>query len=631
MTSPLRHRIAAFVVATILSAIVPFAATPASAATVVATGVTSASLQSVAFLNASTGFVAADNGAILKTTDGGENWTQVRAADSYSFRGIDFWDGTKGVAVDFSGKVAKTTDGGNTWVNVDFTPYPTMDGNVTPPATRTHNDVACQKGGTGVTVAAGDDIWDDDTWTEPATMGATSSNLRWWQNPFSSGTTAHTYLLDPEFAYAGRGEFLDVEYSTTATIWAAGVDYWPIPDPYNTEKYPLFKSTNGGISYTPVTGFGSTDLRLEGVSFGSPSVGITVGRIVGGNRVAYATSDGGATWTPAVTLPGTDPLMAVYMTSATQAWAVDDHGGIVRTTDAGAHWAACTITDGNTNALYDVEFIKGTTTGWAVGAAGTLLLTTDGATWHAPTAPADTTPPAAPTGLAASGISSTSIRLNWSPTSDPSGISRYTVYTSTGTKIADVASGTTYTVTGLAPSTAYSYYVTATDGADNESAPSNTASATTNAVPVTLMPVFRFYNFTNGTHFFTPSETERDTVIATWPNVFRYEGIAYYTNPANNTQPLYRFYNKVSGSHFYTASADEANTILAKWPNVFSLDGQTYAVCPSPVPNSIPVYRFFNRTNGSHFYTASADERDTVIARWSNVYTFEGPAFYLGQ
>ena len=120
-------------------------------------------------------------------------------------------------------------------------------------------------------------------------------------------------------------------------------------------------------------------------------------------------------------------------------------------------------------------------------------------------------------------------------------------------------------------------------------------------------------------------------VLATWPTIFRYEGIAYRTNPALNLQPLYRFYNRVSKSHFYTASIDEANSILLKWSNVYTLDGQTYAVCPAPVSNSIPVYRFYNLRNGSHFYTVSPEEKAYVEATWPDVYTYEGVAFYAYQ
>jgi hypothetical protein len=152
------------------------------------------------------------------------------------------------------------------------------------------------------------------------------------------------------------------------------------------------------------------------------------------------------------------------------------------------------------------------------------------------------------------------------------------------------------------------------------------------APPATVLaPIYRFYNASNETHFYTDSDAERDMVIARWPDVYSFEGTAYRTNPARNTQSLYRFYNRRSGSHFYTASAEEAAAVLSKWGETFTLDGRTYKVSPGPIDDSIPVFRFYNKRNGSHFYTASSGERDTVITRWSAVYDYEGPAFWLGQ
>jgi len=156
-------------------------------------------------------------------------------------------------------------------------------------------------------------------------------------------------------------------------------------------------------------------------------------------------------------------------------------------------------------------------------------------------------------------------------------------------------------------------------------------STTINFTVYRKLPVFRFYNKLNNTHFFTDSATERDHVIATWPGVYDYEGIAYYTSPNLDVQPLYRFYNLRSGSHFYTASAGERNHVLATWPTIFHYDGPTYAVSPAPDLGKLPVYRFYNVTNGSHFYTASERERDHVIATWPRIYSYEGPAFWIGQ
>ncbi|MRS11865.1 MAG: hypothetical protein EG823_02185 [Actinobacteria bacterium] len=91
--------------------------------------------------------------------------------------------------------------------------------------------------------------------------------------------------------------------------------------------------------------------------------------------------------------------------------------------------------------------------------------------------------------------------------------------------------------------------------------------------PPTVIPIYRFYSPKSGTHFYAPNADERDTVIARWPEVWHYEGIAYTVNPARNTQPLYRFYNMANGSHFYTASAEEANHVIATWPDICQLEG----------------------------------------------------------
>ncbi|MDO8846893.1 MAG: hypothetical protein Q7W51_00690 [Coriobacteriia bacterium] len=151
-------------------------------------------------------------------------------------------------------------------------------------------------------------------------------------------------------------------------------------------------------------------------------------------------------------------------------------------------------------------------------------------------------------------------------------------------------------------------------------------------VPVpTIVPIYRFFSRKSGTHFYTPSAEERDIVIARWPDVWQYEGIAYTVNPARNTQPLHRFYNRANGSHFYTSSPTERDMVLGRWMNVFQYDGASYPVTPYAEAGKAPVWRFFNLKNGSHFYTASAEEADHVIANWPDIYQLEGVAFWLGQ
>ena len=73
--------------------------------------------------------------------------------------------------------------------------------------------------------------------------------------------------------------------------------------------------------------------------------------------------------------------------------------------------------------------------------------------------------PSAPTGLAASSTTSTGTTLNWSAASAPSGctVTSYTIYKN-GASIG-TATSTNFAVTGLSPSTAYSFTVAANDSA----------------------------------------------------------------------------------------------------------------------------------------------------------------------
>ncbi|MFC8946742.1 glycoside hydrolase family 18 protein [Streptomyces sp. A144] len=86
-------------------------------------------------------------------------------------------------------------------------------------------------------------------------------------------------------------------------------------------------------------------------------------------------------------------------------------------------------------------------------------------------------PPAPPAGLTAGSATSSSVALSWSPVPGATG---YAVYRD-GTKVRTVT-GTSTTVTGLAPSTAYAFQVTALNDA-GESARSATVTATTAEQP----------------------------------------------------------------------------------------------------------------------------------------------------
>jgi chitodextrinase len=103
----------------------------------------------------------------------------------------------------------------------------------------------------------------------------------------------------------------------------------------------------------------------------------------------------------------------------------------------------------------------------------------------------DTQAPSTPTNLTAKAASATQIDLSWTASTDNVDVAGYKVFRD-GIEIATTSSPS-YSDSGLAVSTTYSYTVKAYDTAGNTSAASNTASAATNsdtttkATPVTLI------------------------------------------------------------------------------------------------------------------------------------------------
>ena len=73
------------------------------------------------------GYACSTNGKILKTTDGGDNWTELihPLQGTGIFTSLDFINSTNGYVLGNQGAILKTTDGGQTWTNESLsTQYP---------------------------------------------------------------------------------------------------------------------------------------------------------------------------------------------------------------------------------------------------------------------------------------------------------------------------------------------------------------------------------------------------------------------------------------------------------------------------------------------------------------------------
>ena len=90
---------------------------------------------------------------------------------------------------------------------------------------------------------------------------------------------------------------------------------------------------------------------------------------------------------------------------------------------------------------------------------------------------ADTTAPSAPSTLSASGTTTTTTNLSWNASTDNVAVTGYNVYQ--GNTLKATVTSTSYAVTGLTASTAYTFSIKAKDAAGNISATSNVINVTT--------------------------------------------------------------------------------------------------------------------------------------------------------
>ena len=140
-------------------------------------------------------------------------------------------------------------------------------------------------------------------------------------------------------------------------------------------------------------------------------------------------------------------------------------------------------------------------------------------------------------------------------------------------------------------------------------------------------PVYRFFNTKTGTHFYTASDAEFINVYGNLANVFNYDGVAYSVdiNPPYPTKPLYRFFNFKNGVHFYTADEAEKANVQANLSDRYHYEGIAYRVNTNT--NGTPIHRFYAPARNAHFYTANMAEIDASLSKY---YQYEGVGYYVG-
>jgi chitodextrinase len=247
-------------------------------------------------------------------------------------------------------------------------------------------------------------------------------------------------------------------------------------------------STDGGNNWTTILAATPNDGTQAVTIPNTPSTSCRI-MVKGTNHIFFDVSNTNFTITagsaPDTQAP-TAPTLAVFGTTQTTtnlSWsgATDNVGVTGYDVYQGSALLGSTATS-----TYAVTGLMASTTYTftvkAKDAAGNISVASNTVSVTTSAPAGDTQAPTAPT-LAASGTTQTTTNLSWSGATDNVGVTGYDVYQ--GAALLGSTASTTYAVTGLSASTAYSFTVRAKDAAGNVSVASNTVSVTTLSAGIT--------------------------------------------------------------------------------------------------------------------------------------------------
>ena len=175
-------------------------------------------------------------------------------------------------------------------------------------------------------------------------------------------------------------EFVDVRAFDSLSAWAVA------RDAERPERPVLFTTTDGGQDWDEVTPPADEDTTFAALAAAGPqsallvetvwSTGAGSGDVVGSRM--WRTSDGGAHWTPPLTLAGAE-IVDVTFSSPQRGWAAGLAGSVWGTSDGGASWKRLYRSPGFLG-LVAMDSIGDDV--WAVGGQGSLHSFDGGVTWQ---------------------------------------------------------------------------------------------------------------------------------------------------------------------------------------------------------------------------------------------------------
>lgn len=312
-------------------------------------------LTSVQFIDENTGWICGEGGLILKTTNSGLTWFELSSGTSEILTDLHFYDLNIGWVVGDDGIILKTTDGGSSWIN-QFSD-----------TTSTLNSVDFVDDMYGFAVGYKSEIYHK-------ILKTTDGGLNW----IDISSSLDAYWVS--FIILNTVKFIDANNWFIGGTNGGAEDIWRTTDGGNTwilcqlqqsDKTREIRQLNQIQNYQGITS----------IYFKDSNIGYAVGNLEGPYDIEiYTTTNGGSTWIRKYDLFQGKELYSVYGDSNGKGWAVGRSGLIFITEDGGNSWK---IQGPNLCDLHSLFFIN-ENIGWAagIGNAGQpgdiILKTTDG-------------------------------------------------------------------------------------------------------------------------------------------------------------------------------------------------------------------------------------------------------------
>jgi photosystem II stability/assembly factor-like uncharacterized protein len=260
-------------------------------------------------LNANVVWITAEDGGLLRTTNGGAGWTSMDVGTTANLRSLAEVGGT-GWAVGDAGVVRKTTNQGASWI--------------------------AQNPGTLGTLRAVAVFDADHAWAvgDGGVVVATSDGGATWRLSQTSAARLYAVHCSDELAGLAVGQ--------------GGA---------------ILATSDGGQTWSSVPSGTTAHLRALA------AFGTTLVWAAGQGGTILRSQDGGATWVPCNT-PSTATLYAIGFRDQNEGWAAGAGGVVLHTTDGGVNWSVENV---GTQADLRALSVFGTDPGWLVGDASTAL------------------------------------------------------------------------------------------------------------------------------------------------------------------------------------------------------------------------------------------------------------------